>query len=217
MGSLNFPDDFERVHILTDLKNRIDAYAEHYRTDSFIVHEVETVHKARLFKDMAYGLKLDLLIELTSGEFKGDLIVMDHKFVYNFKTDKELNMDGQLPKYIMALRVNGIVVTKAIFNQIRYRSIKDAQPKDLYNRTWARTSLTQRTTIWSEQVDTATEILNRGLSPLYTPRTMSVLTCRSCYFEPICNTELHGGDVTHLIATQYQPTTYGYTDLQGDS
>lgn len=210
MKSLDFPDDFERVEILAELKSLIEAYTEYSRSDSFIVHEVETVHQVDLTDSIAYGWRLDLLIELTKGEFKGDLVVMDHKFIYNFKSDRELKMDGQFPKYIEGLRKNGLTVTKGICNQLRYRPIKDPTPDQIFKRSWVMTNPTQRETIWKEQTEAAKEIVLNTAPP---HRTLSGFICRSCYFATICDAELDGIDATQLIATQYQPTTYGYVDL----
>lgn len=204
------PEEFDRIALLNELRELIEAYAEHYRNEKFKVIAVEKEYQARISDDTLYGMKLDLLIQHIQGPYRGDYELIDHKFVYNFKSVAELELDGQAPKYIKTLKENGITIGKASFNQIRYRKMKAPKPSDIFLRVPARLFPYKTEAIWDEQKKWTQKIATDTEIPL---RTLSVVSCRGCYFSEICNADLMGQNTDNLIKTRYQPTTYGYTDL----
>ncbi len=211
------PAEFEHINMLHYLRKLLIWYAEYYQTEPFRIVEVEKVFTTPVDEDIEYAMKLDLLIEFTKGEFRGDLAVYDHKFVYNFKTPAEVDMDSQLPKYIKTLRENGYYVTKGFFNQIRHRELKNPEPTDIFKRTPLKTKSVKTERIWSEQREYAKKIVKTQSDPNYDPlRTLSVITCRGCFFQPVCHLELAGEDPTEMINSNFQKNTYGYTDLFGE-
>lgn len=215
------PEEFEQIGLLVNLRALIRDYAEVYRIEPFKVLEVEKVFttkastQVRFLPVIDYGLKLDLLVEMTKGEHRGDLVVVDHKFVYNFKTALDIQMDAQLPKYIKTLRDNGFIVTKGFFNQIRTRVMKNPSPVDLYRRDWIKTNKAETEQIWTEQLQSAEQILKAQEFNTPPIRTMSLLVCRSCMYQGPCKAELNGDNVTQMLEANYEPSTYGYSDLSG--
>lgn len=215
------PEDFERIQRINYLVWLIDGYAEFYRVEPFKVLEVEKVYTASITTDINYGMKLDTLVEFTSGKYRGDLVVMDHKFVYNFKSIVEIQMDAQLPKYIKTLQDNGYTVTKGLFNQLRRREMKNPQPEDLFRRSWLKTNKAESEQIWREQTNTAIKIYSDSRISIDTikddaVRTLSLIVCRSCMFADLCKAELNGDNVTNLLTSNYKQSTYGYTEFEGD-
>lgn len=204
------PEDFDRIALLNELRELIEAYAEHYRNEKFKVIAVEKEYQTQISDDVLYGMKLDLLIQHTVGPYRGDYELVDHKFVYNFKSVAELELDGQAPKYVKTLKENGITIGKASFNQIRYRKMKSPKPSDIFMRTPARLFPYKTEAIWDEQRKWAKKIVEENHEPL---RTLTTISCRGCYFSEICNADLMGQNTDNLLTTRYQPTTYGYTDL----
>jgi hypothetical protein len=199
------PEEFEQVKTVIALRKLIEAYAEVYRKETFKVLEVEHDYSVPVNDDINYVLRLDLLVEMTSGEFRGDLVVVDHKFVYNFKTALDIQMDAQLPKYIKALRASGHVVSKGMFNQIRTRNLKNPQPEDLYRRDWLKSSKAEIEQIWIEQKQVALQIAADNSNPQHTPvRTMNYLVCRFCAFQGPCKAELNGDNVTQFLEANYK-------------
>jgi hypothetical protein len=213
--STETPEEFELIKIVIQLRQLIEAYAEVYRKEPFRVLEVEQEYQTSvgLREDIKYGLKLDLLVEMTSGQYRGDLVVVDHKFVYNFKTTLDIEMDAQLPKYIYTLRQNGYTVTKGMFNQVRTRGLKNPGPEDLYRREWLKSSKAEVSQIWDEQSITAARIADDINWSRTSIRTLSLLVCRSCMFQGPCKAELNGDDVTQMLEANYQKSSYGYSDL----
>jgi CRISPR/Cas system-associated exonuclease Cas4 (RecB family) len=207
------PYEFQQIDLVMKLRKLINDYAFVYKEEKFKVLEVEKEYRTPVDDDIDYALRIDILVEMTAGEFRGDFVVVDHKFVYNFKTPLDIAMDAQLPKYIYTLRKNGIIVTKGMFNQIRTREIKDPGLSDLYKRSWVKSKPAETARIWKEQKDTAHRIQrdkDNGTDPV---RTLSLLVCRQCLFQKVCKAELDGDDVTQMIKANYQKSTYGYTDL----
>jgi len=207
------PGDFDRIKMLTELSQLIEAYCEVYRTDEFQVIAVEQVYTAPVVEGIKYGMKLDLLVEMIKGPYRGDLVIYDHKFIYNFKSEEEWSIDGQLPKYIRTVNASGHYVTKGVFNQIRYRSLKSPNPDDIFRRQWMKPSADAKEGIWQEQIDASVEIANNPAAPR---RTLSPLVCKNCYFLEPCRTELNGGDITTMVKVHYEPLVDRYLDWTGD-
>lgn len=207
------PEEFIQILMVQKLRDLITGYAAEYTTEPFKVLEIEQEYRTPVNDDVEYALRVDLLVEMTSGQYRGDFVVVDHKFVYNFKTALDIQMDAQLPKYIHTLRQNGIVVTKGMFNQVRTRIMKNPTPKDLYRREWIKSSRAETAQIWDEQESTAQRIIDDkkyGVNPV---RTLSLLVCRSCLFQKPCKAELDGDDVSQMLNAVYRKSTYGYKDL----
>lgn len=195
------PENINRIKILAQLSDLIKQYAQFYKTEPFKVLETEKTYTAPITEEIEFGLILDLLVEFTAGPYRGDIVVIDHKFVYNFKSTAELEMDAQLPKYIKAVRANGYYVTKGIFNQVRYRSLKDPVPSNIFQRTEVRVNKESIENIWREQRHTAVEIHTNPAKPI---RTLSPVVCKYCDFQPLCKAELSGLSITNMLAADYK-------------
>lgn len=215
---LQWPEKVKLLEVVCALKPLIHMYADLYEDEPFRVIETESFYKTPVTDEHDYGMRLDILVEFTGGEFRGDLAILDHKFVYNFKSDKELAMDGQLAKYVRTLRDNGFVITKGIFNQLRYRSLKNPTPDDLFRRDLVKAKRVETDRIWKEQAISAREIayyrsLPRAQFADEAVRNLSPFTCKYCHFQPLCKSELLGESIELNVNTNYQPNTYGYADL----
>lgn len=199
------PQEFELVAINMQLRKLLEDYAEVYRVEPFKVLEVEKDFTTPVGPDIDYILQLDVLIEMIKGEYRGDLVVMDHKFVYNFKSALDIQMDAQLPKYVKTLQDNGYTITKGIFNQIRTRQIKNPSPEDIYRRDLLKTNKKETETIWREQEEVAAQILYDRFNTERPPiRTMNYLVCRFCAYQGPCKAELNGDDATQMLEANFQ-------------
>lgn len=211
----NEPEEFQQLIKIAHLIELFEAYAEFYRQEPFRVLAVEKVYQTNIAPGIEYGLKLDLLVEWLKGIDAGELVIIDHKFVYNFKSRAELEMDCQLPKYTKTLRDNGLHVSHSIFNQVRYRELKAPGPTDVFLRMRMDSSPRKIKNIWAEQRETAEKIKERreGTSDENPVRTLHILACRYCLFQGLCETELDGRDSTSMQITDFKDSTYGYVDM----
>lgn len=207
------PTEFDKIMMLSQLRQLLERYVEFYRNDDFNVLAVEHVYTAPVDDFISYGMKLDVLIELTSGLYRGELAIFDHKFLYNFKSDEELSIDGQLPKYIRTVAGSGIHVTRGIFNQIRYRELKNDDPEAIFRRTYVKPSKAAKEGIWEEQRDASIEIVNNPRPPR---RTLSPLVCKNCYFLQLCRADLNGEPTGTIRKIDYKPLIDRYMDWSGD-
>lgn len=207
--------DEEDLEITALVSDRFNKYVRHYRDDWRIV-DVEGKYQQHLEDDITYGMTLDLLIEEQSGAYRGQYIVIDHKWCYNFQTPDELMMNSQIPKYIATLRNNGFNVTRGMLNLIRYRSdIKDTDK--LFKRSPLKPTDLRVENIMREQVATARLVRDRILMPVadyrdIAKRSMNKRNCGSCHFRLPCSLELDGRDkdASTALAVDYVENTYGY-------
>jgi CRISPR/Cas system-associated exonuclease Cas4 (RecB family) len=176
------------------LKRVITRYVEHYQDENWIPFEVERQHELLLDNrtGLSYGMRLDLLAEV-----KGSLILVDHKFVYNFFTDKELAMSAQLQKYLHTLNKNGIPVKTVVVNQIRYRELKNPNSSKLFKRSYVHSTEYERERTMDEHKKVAKDILELKERPqeehFYATRmSLDKWTCGSCSFQPLCKDYLQG-------------------------
>lgn len=215
------PEQFEQINLIISLLKLIEGYVEAYKEEEFRVLGVEADYFTPVSEGIDYGVRLDLLVEMVKGEHRGDIVVVDHKLVYNFKTTLDIDMDGQLPKMIKTIRENGYVISKGMFNQLRTRPLKNPSLSDLYRREWIRPKKTEIDQIWKEQRDTALDIAAlKKLSPeiieTKVARNMSLLVCRSCFFQPLCKAELNGDDITQMLKANYQKSSSPWRNTEGE-
>ncbi len=196
------PANFEYIEILADMTKLMNMYFDFCRQDTFKVLAVETIITAPLTDDILFGLVLDLLVELTTGPFRGAIQIWDHKFLTNFKSEDDLRLDGQQPKYLKTAQLSGLNVKDAIFNQIRTRRMKDPKPSDLFRRSPLISTKTAVDTLWEETQGAAVELNSQGRRKIR--RTMYYSACKNCFFRQLCMAELAGDPVDTMLKVNYQ-------------
>lgn len=212
------PYDSKAIDDLKHLKGLLMMYPGVYRKEPFEILEVESIHKVKVNNSTEYALRLDLLVQFTTGAFIGDLALIDHKFLYNFKTNAELAMDAQLVKYNHTLRSKGFKVTKGYFNQVRTRSLKNPMPTDLFRRVMVQPTHIETERVWTEQAVTAERIaeykaLSKEDHSAVAVRNLNPMICRSCFFQTLCKAEMGGDSIKNLLVVDFQKNTYGYSSL----
>lgn len=195
------------------LQDVLKSYVDLYWDEKWEVLEVEKQYDTILENstvDVKYGMRLDLLVK----DEWGNIILVDHKFVYNFFTEKELKMNGQTRKYIRCLRDNGIPVKKAILNQIRYRELKNPKPEMCFRRTPVISS--------PKEIENTIREHNKIANKLYQLHTFAPIdkhfeqstmhidkgTCTFCSFQPLCADYLAGRDSARTKDALYENNEY---------
>lgn len=194
------------------LKRVLTRYADYYWDENWEPIEIERQHEMFLDNrtDLSFGMRLDLLVSV-----KGTLVLVDHKFVYNFFTDKELAMAAQLQKYLHTLNKNGIPVKTAIVNQIRYRDLKHPDPSMVFKRSYIHSTEYERERVMNEHKKTAKLIeiyktLDKDAHFAETHMSLDKNTCGSCAFQPLCKSHLLGNSTDDTKAVLYKPNDYLY-------
>lgn len=150
---------------------------------------------------------------------EGQNIVRDHKFIYNFYNQSEINLLPQIPKYMGALKALGLPIHAGQYNMLRWRPVKDKStpanfrqvdfvptPERLRHafllqvRGMERIAKLKRGTLdeWRNSVDLE--------------RVQNGMICKSCSFKELCALEMSGGDAKLYKRLNFQPNTYGYSD-----
>lgn len=173
----------------------------------------------------AYGMRLDLMVKSNVGASAGTIRLIDHKFVYDFYSQDDIALGGQIPKYIGTLRYNGLPVHSGAINQFRTRFEAHLVPKkldtDLFRRDPSPVTPQRIRSALTQQIQTAERIIERrNMTPQLqeseaTP-VLNKMTCKSCPFTAVCIAEQNGEDVSLMLKQDYVSSTYGYNKVAED-
>ena len=208
----------EQVAMIGDLIPLITKYVRYYwDNDPLEPIEVETVHKIPITSEVTYAMRLDLLAKYTQYPYKGDLIIVDWKFWYNFPTPDLLELNPQLAKYVWGISAEGNLVTKGMLDILRYRSLTDPDPSKIFDRKILRPRPAARKKIIEDHTKTALEIREIKLLPVVeaskvVKRNLNTMACKYCPYTKLCIIELKDGNPTLEINTNFKASEYGYND-----
>lgn len=205
------------VEVYSIVLKRFLEYAEHYRHEPFRVIDVEGVYTMPLGNGIEYALTLDLLVEYTSGQYKGQQVLIDHKWTSDFWSENAVNMLPQIPKYIYTLRKLGSTADFGIVSQIRYRKMKDGYtPDKIFRRSIVKPTPERIANIIRIHEKVTSIIRQRKIFPdlweMDAVQTIYRQQCDNCFFRTPCEIELDGRDASYTFQTMYEQNTYGYKD-----
>jgi hypothetical protein len=208
--------------IAIDLRNILTSYFDIAATDDWTILAVEKDY-VQEYEGIPVGMRLDILARINSGRFQGETLLIDHKFSYQAWSAGDVLMNGQPYKYGKILRDNGILVTKAMYNTIKYRT-KDVTK--LVDRPVLHMSQREQDVAIRDHVRTAKEImavreefatgdLSDMVGPTYrneAPRALDKYTCGMCSFRDICKAEMsHRTTATErMLESDFKANDYGY-------
>jgi len=208
--STTTPNNLEMAPAVLDLMERYFAYAAN---DDWTILAVEQHVSLLLDEDISYDGKIDLLVKINSGQRAGQIVVIDHKTVWDFYTTDDLLVNAQIPKYIAALRAMDINASWGMVNQLRHRTKQSYQPdSEKFRRDFIKPGLTEIKAIMTEHYEASKRIVNASATGAMPLRTMDKFTCKNCGVLPLCRSELLGENTDLMRTTLYQPNSYGYGD-----
>jgi hypothetical protein len=140
---------------------------------------------------------------------EGKIVVIDHKFVYDFYTYEASIMQPQIPKYIGALRALNYKVDYGAYNMIRTRKLKEPDFNSMVQWLDVKPEAQRVKQVFTEQIAVANEIqdiklLDEQAQDARAYRVANKMVCQSCSFLDICRTELAGGNSKLMIQTEYK-------------
>jgi hypothetical protein len=155
--------------------------------------------------DSKYPFVVDLLVQDPEGRY----VVIDHKFVYDFYTPEQTDLQPQIPKYIGALRAMNYEVVYGAYNMVRTRKLKTPTPESMTYFMILKPNTDRVLNTFMEQLGVAAEIQAIKELPLEDRnkrayRTANKMVCQSCSFRDICSTELIGGNTELMLKTEYK-------------
>lgn len=198
---------------LSQLRDVLVRYFDFYENEPWKVLEVERQYETMWETGLHYGMQLDLLVEVTAGRDKGQIHLVDHKFVYDFWSDRELSMNPQVNKYLRTLVDNGVPVRKGILNQVRYRKLKDPKPDSLFRRDVVVTMRSEMDRYMNEAYRVASVIkyLSELTEAEHFAETLMRIdkeTCGKCAYQPLCKLTMQGQDTRLTERTLYTRNKY---------
>lgn len=154
-------------------------------------------------------LQMPFIVDLVAKDIYGDVWVIDHKFMYDFITDRDAELMPQLPKYVAALRVLGYQVDKTAYSVLRYRSLKTPTVDSKYK--FIPTNITDerlKQTI-TEQLKVSARIIERKKESLAewsadAMRTANKMVCNNCSFRSLCVAELNDYQPQLILDSDYK-------------
>jgi hypothetical protein len=204
-----YANDGKMRPILVHLKSVIEAYISYYWDEKWTILEIEKQYDGDL-DGILYGMRVDLLVQ----DERGDIVLVDHKFLYDFFRETPLKFNPQLALYMHNLRAQGIPVKRAVLNQIRYRNLSDweSQPSKVFLRMDYPVSDVRIRNMVKEFSIHANDIRFLENMPLDVHFMVSSMVlddkvCGYCPYNPLCNDVLEGRDPTDT-----KRVLYGYNE-----
>jgi len=204
-------DVFQPVDLAADLVRLLSDYfaVNRERDLLFDVIEVEKEYRIPIGNDFFIHMYVDLIARVPG--YSG-VSVLDHKFMYDFLSEDDKNLQPQLPRYIGALMADGYVIKNALYHELRYRVTNEGK---INPSTYFRLSPVH---ITRERVERSMlEFIAEGeeaagykqLSEedwnFKARRAATKNNCRSCSFTQICTAELQGQETELMLSHVYQP------------
>lgn len=221
--------DLEKTTALSEAEKLCTAYFEWYEDDAknWEVLGVETFYVLRWEgEDTLYlPIRLDTAICQKSGDRKGEIVPVDHKFTKDFWTPIQFSINSQLPLQIRALqqaRFKGKlppIVNRGIINQIRTGASAKAEGHELFRRSFIPMQEFNIDMIMRNHLKIARRIerLKRQAylkSLEETTAKWGSYDCKYCDFKSLCIADLHGEDVRMAAMMGFDKNEYGYPPLE---
>lgn len=211
------PREYTRAGVLrtTEILNRYWGLHANQDNDVYEVLDVEKEYDLPLTDEFSYVFRFDLLLKVRGTP---NIELWDHKFKYDFFTDMAINLSGQMPKYLAALRANKIYPKAVRLNQLRARPPAAGWGKnDFFKRLPVVPSNAKVTNAMREQIIASQEISEWRDLPFEIKKATALRSmdsfpspCSKCPFNEICRMEYDGGNITHIVAKDFGPNTYNY-------
>lgn len=206
------------MNMLAELRSVLGRYFQFAENDGWKILAVERRFDWQIVEDIAYSLRLDIAIR--DPKYGGEVVIVDHKFVYNFWSQDDIDLNPQLPKYMGGIIANGLEVDRVMVNQIRHR-IRRSSPyadHEMFRRDYDKPNAATVKNLMREQVLISRRITEWQKLPIDERNRRAVgvrnnMICKNCSFASLCITELHGGYVQGIIDTEYRQNEYGYNDV----
>lgn len=239
-GALNFvfqestkammANDSDKLEVLVWLKKLLEKYFVHYQEDIkyWEILDVESFHLLEWDGDKTVYLpmRLDLVVYMTDGQYRGETVPVDHKFVNDFWQQWKFRLNSQLPLQIRALRASRYagkpapVVRRSIVNQIRTRKVETIYPVQTFKRSFIEAADgAAMDNVFENHLKIAHRVaalkrLPAGEAFQQTEAVWGSPNCQFCHFKSLCATQLEGGNVDMTVAAEYKKSDYGYPSME---
>jgi hypothetical protein len=191
--------------------------------------EVEQDFYLPVNDDYWYGMRLDLLVMPTVGHLKGSVLLIDHKFTYDFNSPDDLLLNAQMPKYVGTVRFNGYPVHEAYLNQFRTRFPSHLIQKKSNDELFKRMPVGLQE-MNQERIKNALKTQLKGSERIVYMRKLPMdvwqdealpvqnkMICRSCPFKNPCIMMEAGMSPQKALGGEFKTRSYGYNAEDSDN
>lgn len=198
------------LNVINEVRGLVIPWMENiFPTLGWKIVDVEREFRLEIEPGLIYPMKVDAIVEI-----RGELVIVDHKFVADPYGPEVIRLMPQVPRYIGALRQMGINVRYGIYNFIRTRKLTEKTPY-LQEPITPNNDRIYRS--FMEMVQQMQKIRDRKLTPPENRplpiRTVNKMNCGHCGFNELCGLELEGSNSEFLRKVAFVPNTYGYKDI----
>lgn len=210
-------NNLDRAELCLIIYTVVAAYFEHYKEEDkeWQYPAVELEFRENVAGDIVFPFKPDLI---KRHRVTGKVIVVDHKFLSNLYTPREIGIQPQLPKYVGTLRNLGYNVDDAEYDLISTRVLK-TKPYIASNETMRRIPLKLSKKRIERSLIEQHEVVRRiAFFKAETPerwgevamRSANSWNCKNCPFLDMCTADLNGEDTSVMAKYEFAPNSYGY-------
>lgn len=189
------------------LTKYFDHYGDEVKDAGWEVLRVETRYDVRLTDTFTIPIVLDLLVRIPGY----GIVLLDHKFTWNFYNVDQIDLSPQLPRYYVALSELGWKINGIWYNEIRTQVTKANKdnPAELFSRVPITLNANKSVTIMREHLMAAERIgklrqLPGGIEEWEQSIIRNTSACNMCGFKTICAADLDGNDSEIILRNFYE-------------
>lgn len=165
---------------------------------------VEKEFVLKIYDDVSFPFIVDLIAE----DLYGNVWVIDHKFIYDFISERDEELMPQLLKYFAALRALGFKVDKIAYNQLRHRVQKEMSVATKHRFREVPINYAAMVRFAREQTFIATRLnqIRKQEIVLWSQTAMRVankMVCNNCSFRSLCIAELNETNPQLVLDSEY--------------
>lgn len=200
------------IAVLLKTRSLMERYFNYYEEEDkqYEIYAVES----KLSKQLDPKFNMVGTVDLIWRDINTDTYyVVDHKSSYNFWTDDQASISGQMPKYVILGKELGINVTTAMVNQIRTREMKSTNGKDYFKRAYVKPNDHRLRDVEQQHRNASKEIIafregEDGSEPV---PIYNKFYCSNCPYLDLCQATADGTDLTYIVKHNYKTRQgYGY-------
>lgn len=206
--------DTELIEVKSQVVKILGVYFEFYR-DDFDIWKPLAIEKEFRYEfpasDITFPFKPDAVMQ---NRRTGQVVIWDHKFLYNYYQERLFPLMPQMKKYGLALKKLGFRIDGYMYNQISTR----ANSKQPFKRTEIFPLGDSAEMFMSDQQETSERIVElKTLGPVEWQynivRNASSFSCSHCPFSDLCISDVEGMSGRKLLIRNfYMPNSYRYGD-----
>lgn len=168
-------------------------------------------------------IELPFVIDLVCFDRKGRMVVIDHKFLFDFYGDSGVELQPQIPKYMGGLEEMGQEPYRGEYNMIRTRPLaKTHTAVDRVNQlslvpTRARIDRTMHEHLVASRQIQAAKALPIDTLEETVLRSANEHICKNCSFRDLCSADLRGSGsdlITRIAYKQRERRQFGKTKTE---